>query len=150
MTKNAASTRRSFIRKTGVALSVPLAAVGATLPATLSADEDSLEARLARLEDIEAIRALNQAFAREAHLIATDFGQRDVVELAPDGQAATALIHGTVESETAIGPDCPLLDMARQQGGGVVTRSETGVFENACVKRDGVWTIERTAYRRDA
>lgn len=149
MPKNS-STRRSFIQTTGAALSLPLAAAAATVPSIVAADDDPITARLARLEDVEAIRALNQAFAREANLIATDFGQRDVIEVAPDGQTATALIHGTVEIETAIGPDCPLLEMARQQGGGVVTRSETGVFENACVKRDGVWTIERTTYRRDA
>jgi hypothetical protein len=150
MTKNP-STRRSFIQTTGAALSLPLAAAAATVPSiVVAAEDDPIAARLARLEDVEAIRTLNQSFALEANLIATDFGQRDVIDVAPDRRTATALIHGTVEIETAIGPDCPLLEMARQQGGGVVTRSETGVFENAYVKRDGVWTILRSAYRRDA
>ena len=47
-------------------------------------------------------------------------------------------MHCTVEIETAIGPSCPLVEMAREQGGGVVMRSEAGVFENAYVRRDGI------------
>jgi hypothetical protein len=52
-----------------------------------------------------------------------------------------------VQSETAIGPDCPLVEMARQHGGGVVRRTERGVFENAYVRRGGIWKILRSVYR---
>ena len=38
-----------------------------------------------------------------------------------------------------IGPDCPLVAMAREQGGGVVRHTERGTLENAYVKREGVW-----------
>jgi hypothetical protein len=37
--------------------------------------------------------------------------------------------------------------MARQQGGGVVRRSEQGVFEFVYVRREGFWKIEHAAYR---
>jgi hypothetical protein len=49
-----------------------------------------------------------------------------------------------VDIETLIGPSCPLVEMARQQGGGVVRRSN---FESVYVKRDGVWKIRRSSYR---
>ena len=159
------STRRLFIRTTGAALSLPLVAVAATVPAAAADEGDPLAARLARLEDVDAIRALNQAFARQVSagqadeigidssiriVAAHEFGERDVIELLPDHQTATCMMHCTVQIETVIGPSCPLVEMAREQGGGVVTRSETGVFENAYVKRDGVWTILRATYRCDA
>ena len=75
------------------------------------------------------------------------FGEQDVIEVAADRQTATALMHCMVEIETVIGPSCPLVEMAREQGGGVVTRVETGVFENVYARRDGIWTIQRSTYR---
>ena len=156
------STRRSFIRKTGAALSVPLAAAGAVVPLQATVEEDPIAARLARLEDANAIRVLNQSFAQQvnagaahslgidsgiANIIAADFGERDTIEVALDRQTATAVMHCTVTIETAIGPSCPLVEMAREQGGGVVRRSESGVFENAYVRRDDAWSIERSTYR---
>ena len=113
------------------------------------------------LEDVNAIRALNQAWARHVNtgedqaidptirsVAAHGFGEQDVIEIAPDRQTATALMHCTVEIETVIGPSCPLVEMAREQGGGVLRRTEAGVFEIAYVRRDGSWTIERsTSYR---
>jgi hypothetical protein len=161
MTMKAESTRRSFIRKTGVALSVPLAAA-AVVPVRADASGDSLAERIARLEDVNAIRALNDAFARQVNdgdaealgiepgirnVTTGDFGERDAIEVAPDRQTATSLMHCTVQIETAIGPSCPLVEMAREQGGGVVRRTEAGVFENVYVRRDGMWTIQRSTYR---
>ena len=161
------STRRSFIAVAGAALSAPVAAAAA-LPSWRppSGGTDPLEARLARLEDLNAIRALNQAFARHvtagAHeelvAIAADpsgvvmepgvvgisrdgFGEQDVIEIAPDREAATARLPVTVHTETVIGPDCPLLEMARQQGGGVISRAEPVVLEGTYVRREGVWKI---------
>src|SRR5262245_29769977 len=165
------STRRSFMWTAGAALSAPLAAVAAAAPASVARDGDALM-RLAALEDIGAIRALNQAFARlvdgHAHeeikalfinpadvridpevrgLTADGFGEQDAIEVAGDRTTATALLHCTVHAESPIEPDCPLLEMARQQGGGVVRRVERGVFENVYIRRDGVWKIQRSTYR---
>ena len=63
-----------------------------------------------------------------------------------DQLRATGLLYCTVDAETVIGPDCLLLEMARQQGGGV-GRTERGVFENVYVKREGTWKIQRSTYR---
>jgi hypothetical protein len=162
MTKRADSTRRSFIRKTGAALSAPIAAAAAVVPLGATTAGESLADRLGRLEDENAIRGLMRTFARQVSageaqslgidpgirdVTASAFGEHDAIEIAPDRQTATSLMHCTVQIETAIGPSCPLVEMAREQGGGVVRRTEAGVFETACVRRDGQWIIERAAYR---
>ena len=147
MRTTSSSTRRSFLQTAGSALSVPLAAAAASVPVRAAGDGDSPNARLARLEDLEAIRALNLEFARSRALAPADFEERDAIDIAADRGAATALLHCVVDVEDPIGPDCPLVDMARQQGGGVVRRTERGVFENAYVRRDGIWKFQRSAYR---
>jgi len=154
-----ATTRRSFIGVAGAALSAPLTAVR---PATAPAPAD----------DVAAIRALGQAYTRHVNagdyegaaalfaapsmaaidrgiqrVTSDDFGAHDMITVAADGQTAIAVLHCTVEAERAIGPECPLLDMARQQGGGVLRRTERGVFEHTCVKQDGVWKLQRAGYR---
>ena len=156
MTTNAGSTRRSFIQTAGAALSAPLAAAAATVPVNAT-DSDPLNARLAHLEDLDAIRALNREYARQVNAGERDlgvsamspdgFGEQDVIDVAPDRQTATALLHCTVTLESVIGPDCPLVDMARQQGGGVVRRNERGVVEHTYVRRDGIWRIESSTHR---
>jgi hypothetical protein len=45
-----------------------------------------------------------------------------------------------LNTETEIGPDCTLVEMARQQGSGVVRSSESAVLENT-YRRDGGWKI---------
>jgi hypothetical protein len=166
------STRRSFIRAAGAALSVPLAAAATTVPVHATGEGDPLLARLARLEDVDAIRALNREFARrlnagardsltalfaepssvdihpEVHAVGLEgAGDEDIIEIAPDRQTATALLHCTVHFESAIGPDCPLVEMARQQGGGVLRRTERVVFEHAYGRREGLWKIARVRLR---
>jgi hypothetical protein len=134
------STRRGFIQAAGAAL--PFAAAGVPIHATARS-----EAQDARLEDVDAIRALNQEFAKARGLEPVDFGEQDVIEVAADRQSATALLHCTVNIDQPIGPDAPLVEMAREQGGGVVRRSERGVFEHEYARRDGTWTIRRSVYR---
>ena len=147
-----ASTRRSFIQTAGAALSAPLAAA-ASVP--VAAAGETPEARLARLEDVAAIRALHRDYVKQVNtggspelqgVSADGFGEHDVIDISDDRQTATARFHCTLHFETAIGPDCPLVDMARQQGGGVIRRSEPGFVEHAIVRRDGAWAIERSAW----
>jgi hypothetical protein len=154
MTKTAA-TRRSFIALAGAALSAPVAAAAATLPHRVA--EDPLQARLAHLEDLNEIRALNQALFSDPSsaqlepdiraISPVDFGQHDVIEVAVDRQTATARLSVTVHTETAIGPECTLVEMARLQGGGMIARAEPAVLENAYVRTDGVWKILRSTHR---
>ena len=166
------STRRTFIQTAGSALSVPLAAAAATAPAAVGGDGDPLKARLAYLEDLGAIRALNQEYARHVNAGDRDaigvlfvnpsdpqvdpdirsmtpdgFGEQEVIDIAPDRETATAQLQCTVHVESAIGPSCPLVEMARQQGGGVVRRTERRVFEHAYVRREGVWKLKRSTAR---
>jgi hypothetical protein len=139
MTTTTASTRRSFIQTAGAALSAPLAVAAASTPATAAPGVGDPSARLAYFEDLNAIRALNQEFAKHLNagasdtlgelfadardakidpgiqLIAPDaFGAHDVIEVAADRQRATALLHCIVHMETEIGPSCPLVEMAKQ------------------------------------
>ncbi len=170
MSTSALSTRRSFIQTAGAALSVPLVAASASVDA--AEEPNPLAARLAHLEDLNAIRALNHQLARHLTagtgdpiaavfadpanarinpevrgLVPDGFGDLDTIDIAPDRQVATAVLHYTVHVETPIGPDCPLVEMARQQGGGIVRRTEHRVFEHAYVRRDGIWKIQRSACR---
>jgi SnoaL-like protein len=151
--KTTAATRRSFIQTAGAALSAPLAVAAATVPASAVPVVDDANLRLAYLEDLQAIRALNQEFARHyanpgiRGITPDPFADHDVIDIGPDRQTATALIHCTVHMENEIGPSCTLVEMAKQQGGGVVRRSEAGVFEHTYVRRDGIWKIQRSSYR---
>lgn len=145
--KTTSSTRRSFIQTAGAALSAPLAVAAATVPSSAAPAGDDPNARLAYLEDLDAIRTLNHEFATHLNASPDSFGEHEVVDIASDRQTATGQLHCRLQIETEIGPSCPLVEMARQQGGGVVRRTEQGVFELAYVRRDGVWKIERSTYR---
>ena len=172
MDTNTVSTRRRFLVKAGAALSAPLAVVGANASPG-SEDDLSLEARLADLEDVNAIRKLHQVFARLVNGRAYDeaaglfvipsaaefdrsiggltpdrLGEDDVIELASDRRSATGRFHCTVQTRTAIGPGCTLVEMARAQGEGFIERSERCVIEAGYAKLAGGWKIRRAARRR--
>jgi hypothetical protein len=156
-----AATRRSFITVAGAVLSAPVAAAAVTssrwLPPS-GGSGDTLAARLAKLEDLNAIRALNQALFSDPSsaqlepdvraISPVDFGQHDVIEVAADRQTATARVHVMLHTEIAIGPECTLVEMARLQGGGTIACAEPGVLENAYVRRDGVWKLLRSTRRQ--
>jgi hypothetical protein len=163
------STRRRFFLQAGAAMSVPLAAGG---HATESGTADSVEkARLAALEDERAIRDLQRAYARlfnsgaheeirglfvnptAAHidgsvrgLSPVGFGEHDAVEISPDRKTATARTHCAVHTETAIGPSCTLVEMAREQGEGVLRQSEARVLVGRYARVAGAWKIDRLAW----
>ncbi len=171
MKTKAVSTRRSFFWKAGATLSAPLALATTRASGSRVENSEALKARLANLEDVNAIRELHQTYARHVNARAHDevvklfadpseaqidesirnlsadrFGEQDVIEVAAGRNAATARFHCTVRTEIAIEPSCPLVEMARQQGEGVLRRSETRVLENAYVKQGGVWKIKHSAY----
>jgi hypothetical protein len=168
MSTGKSATRRGFFGRAGAVLVAPLAATQA-----LAGDDaqSELAARLAELEDVNAIRALQRAFARAVSagsagelaalysdpaaaeveaairsIVVDALGDGAFVELHGDGNA---LVNSpcTVESAVPIGPDCTLVEMARLQGEGVIRRSERRLLELACAKRDGAWKITRATFR---
>jgi hypothetical protein len=164
------STRRQFFLQASAALSVPLAA-SATHAA--KADDGNVSARLATLEDENAIRKLQQAYVRLVNSGAPEkagdllvkpsadgidasvrslsmdgFGEHDAIEIAADRRSATGRIHCTVQSEAPIGPNCTLVEMAREQGEGVLRRSEKRVLVGTYINVDGTWKIERLVWLR--
>jgi hypothetical protein len=137
----ARTSRRRFIGATGIALSAPLAGLGAEVVGAATGTGPSPD-------DIDAIRALMHEHAAQLNARPDGFGSSERIDVAADGRSATAALPCVMETETAIGPECPLVDMARQQGGGVVRRTERGILECACVKRDEVWTMQQAGYHR--
>jgi hypothetical protein len=161
------ATRRRFFLQASAALAAPIAAVHA------AQDDDgaTANARLATLEDVNAIRELERTFARlvnsGAHEKARELfaaswaaeidtsirrfstdglGELGGVEISTDRQTATARTRCTVETETAIGPNCTLVEMARLQGEGVLRRAEKRVLVSTYVKQDKAWKIAGIAF----
>jgi len=166
------SARRGFLWKASAALAVPLTVGAARVSAHTAEARDTSEARLAELEDVNAIRELTRRYVRHVNAGAHDeaaalfaqparadsrsgpttlgadsLGGEDAIEIAAGATAATARLHCNAEIETPIEPVTPLVAMARAQGGGVLRRTDRGVIEAAYVKLDGCWKIERLAFR---
>ncbi|HEY0281092.1 MAG TPA: hypothetical protein VGC27_00515 [Rhizomicrobium sp.] len=161
MSRNDISTRRTFL-KAGAVLSAPLAA------APVAAFAGDSEARLARLEDENAIRVLHQTWLRSINagtagkervppllagvqaagdkvrsIAANHAAPPDVIMLAADGRNATGRFHCTIGLERPIAQDCTLAQMAHLQGGGFVRRTESRVLIVDYVKAGGAWSIAR-------
>ncbi len=201
MRQSSLQGRRSFVWKAGAALSATAASVFAGAPERTRSDAGEMKARLARLEDLNAVRQLHDAYARHLNecayhdildLFADDarvefaggvfvgkdrgvrrlfvehFGrvkevlpepvhtflqrethEHDAIEIAAGRLTATARFHVTVHAEAAIAPGCPLVDMALQQGGGVIKWVETGIFENVYAREGATWKIRQLAYRAE-
>jgi hypothetical protein len=141
--------RRTFFREAGVALSGRLSAAVAGEPATAPAmsSEDAERARLALLEDEAAIRAGNLEHMRQVNAEPHRLGGQDVIQIARDRQSAKAFVHVMMELQNPIDPVCPLEEIGGHSGGGVVPRTEHGVFEHEYIRRDGVWQRRRSTYR---
>ena len=139
------TTRRRFFGG-AAALAAPLA-TGAAVAG------DDLAARLAALEDESTIRAVLRGWAQDVSagkLTASVANIRSLtldsdlsVSVAANG-TATARVPCIVETATPIDGDETLVEMARQQGDGVVRRSERRVLASTLVKHGGIWILERT------
>ena len=164
------ATRRLFLA--GAALSAPIVAATAATAGTRGEEGDGLRARLATLEDLAAIREINDGYVRAVNararhaaarlfedparavldpgitsLAADPLGEPDAIEIAADRATAVARVACVAQTETAITPSCPLVEMAREQGEGVVRRAERRVLEIAFVRDDGVWKIAQAHLR---
>ena len=142
MAMKTAATRRSFIAAAGAAISAPVAAAASSswLPPS-GATTEARQDRLAELEDERAIRALNLAHCATTPGIAPhDFGEHDQIEVAPGRKTATARFSVTLHTETELEP-CPLVEMARLQGGGVIARAEHVVLRGVYARGEDGWKI---------
>jgi hypothetical protein len=136
------TTRRKFFGG-AVALATPLAAGTAVA-------SDDLAARLAALEDEKTIRALLRDWARgvsagkveapAANIHGLTLDADVSITLAENG-TASASVPCVIETATPIEGDETLVEMARQQGDGVVRRAERRVLHGSFVKRDGCWHL---------
>jgi hypothetical protein len=159
MTVKTKSTRRSFLKR-GAILAAPLAAAA---PAAIMTDDD-LKARLERLENEAAIRALHQRWLRKINsgeavlplsrarvgngdtenvrAIAPDHSAPpDAIEVAAHGGTATGWFRCIVEIETPITQDCTLARMAHAQGSGFVRRTERRLLSVKYLENSGAWSI---------
>lgn len=128
------------------------------MPATAAAADDDVAgddvaARLAALEDANAIRTLLQAWAREVNRGASTSPAAGVRKLALDAEAAihvaadgtaTARVTCSVETATPIEGNETLVEMARQQGDGIIRRSDQRLLTGTFVKHNGIWLLEHT------
>jgi hypothetical protein len=155
-------TRRQFLWKASAALSAPFAAVGVNASAQASEDTAAIKARLERLEDVNEIFRLLREYAKRLNAGTNEEGElftghepppvphacgltldpleENAVEI---GHAGTARVRVQCILETARPIEsCPLVDMARAQGGGLDRRTERGVLESRCFKEQGTWKIK--------
>ena len=142
------TTRRKFFGGAAM-LAAPLAAGAAVA-------SDDLAARLAALEDANAIRALLRDWARgvvagtAAAPTENIYGfalDADVSITVADNGTATASVACVVETATPIDGNETLVEMARLQGDGIVRRVERRVLHGSFVKRDGSWHFASTELR---
>jgi hypothetical protein len=153
-------SRRAFL-KGGAILAAPLAIA---MPAMAGAATDEGAARLRRLEDEAAIRALHLEWLRRVNAgapaddlflaaraatclaggvcaLVPEPVEAEPLALAADGRSARAGYACGVEIESRIAPDSTLAQMALAQGGGVSRRTERWLVR-ADYARDGErWLI---------
>jgi SnoaL-like domain len=131
---------------------------------------ERLSHQLGVLEDANAIRALHRALGHalneglhqdvinlfaDASEVAPDGAvfilestqEPGVVEVAPDRRTATARFHCVVKVAAPLPCSSPLVEMAQQQGQGMATWWEAGLYDNSYVKNDAGWKIQTLRYR---
>ncbi len=170
MSEQGISTRRAFLKGSAI-VAAPLAMVGAPAAAALA---DDSKARLTRLEDEKAIRALHAGWSRlvnagnyaaAAQLYADDkcgcamagirsvapdhAGAEDSLAFAKDGRQARATYATRIEVETRIAPDHTLAQMLHAQGEGTVVATEHRLLKADYVRtREGGWAIASLDFER--
>ena len=153
MSTKPAASRRTFFGKAGAALLAPLAASRAFAGERRG---DDLAARLAALEDANAIRELLQRHAQginagtnappDANVRTLRLDSEIAVAVVGDG-TATAHVDCSVETATPIAGGDTLVEMARLQGEGMLKRNERRMLVGSLVNRRGTWQIERLEFR---
>jgi len=137
---NGSTTRRRFF--SGAAM------LAAPLTAGAAITSDDVAARLASLEDANAIRAALRSWAQDvstgklaapiANIRRITLDSEPAISAAANG-TATARVPCVVETATPIVGNETLVEMARQQGDGVIRDTERRVLHGTFVKRDSFW-----------
>ena len=148
--------RRAFLRNAGAAVAATTAtAAGAAAAASRQPSEGHAKAG----DEEHAIQQLHNAFVAELNsgrhpgvgLPVYILGQAqhlDTISMAPDQQRAAARFHCLARLETALheGAAGSLLEMARQQGQGVIQRWESGVLQSEYVKAASLWKLAKISF----
>jgi len=71
----------------------------------------------------------------------------DRLQLSADGGSATARFHCLTHAQARIASGLPLIEMARQQGQGIIEWCEAGCFDTAYLQAGGRWRIDELRYR---
>jgi recombinational DNA repair ATPase RecF len=159
------NNRRTFIRNASVAVTAAVAGSGASA----ATDTNTLEHKLGVLEDLNAIRALQQRYfalvqqrndAELAALFVTQATQVHTarvldarlddasIEVAQDRQSASAQLRSRVQLATPMRGNGTLQQMARLQGQSEQQWSESGVYTAQYVKLDGKWKISSLSFHK--
>ncbi len=153
MSTPTASTRRAFL-KAGSLIAAPIAIPAAAAAANAIGQGDTA-ASLARHEDEAAIRALHQAWLRNAEdhaalaaegeslrAIAADHaGEPDTIHIAADGSRASGRYHVAVEIASDLPEGGTFAQMARLQGNSLDRRTERRVLMADYVRKGEGWKI---------
>jgi len=157
------STRRKFFMKAAAAMSAP--AVFATGISKAAPGPGALEEKLAKLEDEIALRMLRADTIADINGASRDMlaelepGLRQIVashesdaaasvDVSADRAVARMSVPCTAHLDAPIeAPGSSLVDMARLQGEGVVTRTDARVLEIACTRTSAGWELSRAQLR---
>jgi hypothetical protein len=85
--------------------------------------------------------------SQPVHACVTGAAQECTIDVASDGQSATASFPCVTRVETALTCSSSLVEMARQQGQGIAQEWEHGLYENRYVKEGTIWRIAQLRYR---
>jgi hypothetical protein len=157
MSNDVSSTRRTFLRS-GVLLAAPVAAAAAPI-AALAGDDP--KARLTRLEEEAALRALHESWLRRVNagerdavlddavcrITADHTGTPDRIEIAADGRSAVGYFDYVVELQTPLAKESTLARMAHAQGHGSLRCTERRMLTVDYTKTGGSWEIAKVALK---
>ncbi|MBP1623521.1 MAG: hypothetical protein H6Q07_1541 [Acidobacteria bacterium] len=71
---------------------------------------------------------------------------QDVVEVAPGRESAKGRFHCLMQMGAQVVSDSPLMEMARQQGQGILQWWEGGIYDNTYVRDGDAWKIRKLDY----
>lgn len=166
MNAKSMTSRRSFL-KSGAVAAAPVAII-ATPALAAGMGDDTLRSRLARMEDSQAIEVLNRKFVHyfnaadrrelaslfaDGHapelgknitrLIVEEGTDAPEIELAADGNRASATYACRAEVEHTLEGSDTLIQMARLQGNSAHRTRESAELTADYIRRPDGWAIER-------